>query len=139
MRNVSPAKLVALSILASTAMFGQFTISNYQQVSQSVGSSTTTFTFTAQVTNTGVAVGGVTATASSLDPYNLRIVPGEGTLIFGPVATNGSATSTNTFSVLVPNAVGFIPAKLAWPTFTSSPVGPVANAGPNQAATPGQT
>src|SRR5271168_4875245 len=99
MRSMSPAKLVALSILAPMAMFGQLTISNYQLVSQQVGSTTTTYTYTAQVNNTGVALGSVTAAAQSENPFAFRIGANAGTLNFGPVAAGGSAPSTNTFSV----------------------------------------
>jgi hypothetical protein len=123
-------------------MFGQFTITNYQQVSQQVGSASTTYAITAQVNNTGVAVGSVTATATSTNPFNLRIVPSANTLTFGPVAANGNATSINNFSVIIPNGTPFssssIASNISW-TFTTTPVGPIANAGPSQTATPGQT
>ncbi|MGD1093719.1 MAG: PKD domain-containing protein, partial [Bryobacteraceae bacterium] len=137
MRYVCPAALAALSILTPAAMFGQLTISNYQLVSQQVVSLTTAnYTYTAQVNNTGVPVASVTATVASLNPYAVRIQPNAGTLTFGPVATNGHATSTNTFTILVNRTASpaFNWADLQW-SFQSTADAPVANAGPNQPAT----
>ena len=137
MRYVCPAALAALSILTPAAMFGQLTIGNYQLVnSQVVSITTTNYTYTAQVSNTGAPVASVTATVTSLNPYAVRIQPNAGTLTFGPVATSGTATSTNSFTILVNRTASpaFTWADVQW-TFQSTASAPVANAGPNQLAT----
>ncbi|MEO7145063.1 MAG: hypothetical protein ABI165_16320, partial [Bryobacteraceae bacterium] len=60
----------------------------------------------------------VTATLTSLDPFNIRVVPGQG------IVTN--ATSPVDFSKLQR-------------TFKTTPAGPIADAGPNQTVPAGST
>ena len=137
MRYVSSATLVALSILAPAAAFGQLTITNYKLVSQQMVTLTTTnYTYSAQVVNTGVPLASVTATATSLAPATARFLPSTNVLNFGPVGTNGQVTSTNTFTIQVNRTAtpAFTWTELQW-NFQSTPSGPVANAGPNQPGT----
>src|SRR5277367_4592851 len=134
MRYASLAKLVVLSILAPVAMFGQtLTITNYQLVSQQATSSTATnytnYTYTAQLNNIGVALGSVTATASSANPFSVRIVPSAAVLNFGPIPANGTAASLNNFTIVVNTTEPFSWSNIQW-TFQTTPAGPIANAGP---------
>jgi hypothetical protein len=90
-------------------------------------------TYRAELTNNGAARSGVTAVVTSLCP-TVRVVPGQGIIHFGPVASNGSATSIDTFTLLVDRSILFNLGDLVW-----SFVNPVAHAGPNQTVARGAT
>ena len=137
MRNMFLATLVALSVLVPSVAFGQFSITNYQLVSQqSITPTKSNFTYRADLLNTGGAQGTVTATVTSVDPFSVRVVPGQDTLQFAPVPANSQTTSSNTFTIQVDQTVPFDFSKLQW-TFQTTAGGPVANAGPNQTAVVG--
>src|SRR5262249_50270930 len=94
-------------------------------------------TYRADLVNPGPDLGPVAATASSTDPFAVRVVPGKGTLTFANVTANSRVTSSNTFTLLVDPAAPVDFGKLQW-AFQSSG-GPVANPGPNQTASVGTT
>src|SRR3984893_19227062 len=140
MRCVCLAAMAALSVLAPSAAFGQLSITNYQLVSvQSVSSTKSNFTYRADLVNTGGALGAVSATVTSLDPFTVRVVAGQDTLQFSPVPANSQVTSSNTFAVQMDNAAVLDPSKLQWSFQTGGPAPPIANAGPNQTTTVGAT
>src|SRR5450759_2358852 len=137
MRYMFQATVVALSVLVPSVAFGQLSITNYQLVSQqSISSTKSNFTYRADLLNTGGALGSVTATVTSVDPFSVRVVPGQDTLQFAPVPANSQVTSSNTFTIQVDQTVPFDFSKLQW-TFQTGPAPPVANAGPNQTAVVG--
>jgi PKD domain len=131
----------AFSILACSSAFGQATtpsITNYQFVSEQAITATSSYkTYRADIVNPGPDLGPVAATASSTDPFTIRVVPGQGILTFANVPANSRVTSSNTFTLLVDTTVPLDFGKLQW-TFQSSG-GPVANPGPNQTASVGST
>ena len=101
MRYVSSATLVALSILAPAAAFGQVTLTNYKLVSQqTVTLTTANYTYSVQAVNAGAPLASITATGTSLLPATAHFITGQNVLNFGPVGTNGQVTSTNTFTIL---------------------------------------
>ena len=121
--------LIALTMLSGSLLLGgnSLTITNYQEVSQQRLSRTQSyFTYSATLLNSGAALGGATATLTSLSP-SVQVVSGQGTLHFGPVAAGGQVPSNDTFIILVDTTVAFSFSSLQW-TFGN----PVANAGPNQ-------
>src|SRR5947209_6852217 len=100
------AILVALGILSSSAVFGQFSITNYQVVSdQSVTATKSNVTYRADLVNSGPAVSAVTATVTSQDPFSVRILPGLDTLQFAPVPANSQVPSNNTFTIQIDHSV----------------------------------
>src|SRR5581483_1822226 len=140
MRYVCSAGVVALSILSCAPLCAQggLSITNYQFVSQTPATRTLwNVTYRADLVNTGGPLGSVTATLSSL-PFGVRSVPGQDVLNFAPVAGNSHTTSSNTFTILVDRTLAFDFGQFVW-TFTSTPAGPVANAGPNRTVAIGTT
>ena len=136
MRYFSSAVMLALSMFAPSMVMGQgpLSIGNYQLVSELRLTRSQWFaTYTAQLSNTGPALGGVTATVTSL-ASSVQVIPGQGILHFGAVPANSQVTSSETFTILVDRSLPFDFASLKW-----SFVNPVANAGPNQTATVGST
>ena len=138
MRYVSSAAAtaVALTLLAPGFVPAQvrFSITNYQFVSDERVTRTQWYiTYRADLLNNGPAIGGVSATVTSL-VTSVQVVPGQGTLHFASVPAYGRATSVDTFTMLVDRSVPFDFANLAW-SFQN----PVANAGPDQTATIGST
>src|ERR1017187_3330526 len=135
MRCVRPAAFAALVFSAGSLAFGQGTtlsITNYQYVSeQRVTLTTSNVTYRADLVSPGVALASASATLTSLDPFSVRVVPGQDTLHFAPVPAKGQVTSSNTFTILVDRTVPFDWSKLLW-TFQTVSQAPVANAGPNQ-------
>ena len=101
MRNMCPAAVAALTILTSSAMFGQgpvrnlsadaaqsLSITNYQFVSEQRITRTSSYvTYRADLVNQGPAQSAITATVTSLAP-SVQTVPGQDTLKFGPVPSN---------------------------------------------------
>jgi uncharacterized protein YjdB len=145
MRSVSLSTSVVLTVLASSVAFAQggtqsLSLTNYQFVSEQRYSLTSSYvTYRADLVNPGAALASATAKVTgTTDPTNVQIVAGKDTLTFGAVPANGQVTSTNTFTILVNRTVQFDFNKLQW-TFQGVPVAPIANPGPNQSATVGQT
>jgi hypothetical protein len=125
---------IALWAPGPSMMFGQSSAlsiapnpASYPLVSQTfVTRSQSYYTYQAIIVNTGPALAGATATATSLSP-NITVVPGQGTLQFAPVPSNTPTTSTNTFTILTSGGVQFDGSQIAW-SFNS----PFANPGPAQ-------
>ncbi len=115
------------------------TITGYQFVSEQPAAAGKLFvTYSAELINSGGALGSVTATASSLNPFAIILAPGEDTLKFKPVPANSQVASNNTFTILVDPTVPFDFNQLQW-TFQTKPAPPVANPGPNQTVSVGST
>jgi hypothetical protein len=141
MRHLST--VVALTTVFLTASLSEafaqggsskLSITNYQLVTETRSTRTVFFeTYSASLLDIGPALPGATATATSLAP-SVQIVPGQGTLRFGPVLANGTVASTNTFTIQVDRSVPFDFSFISW-SFTN----PVANPGPDQTTTVGTT
>ncbi len=136
MRCVCNATVLAVSILASSVVFGYGTqnlsVTNYQLVSTQQATATQSYlVYRADLVNSGPALASATASLSTLDPFSVRIVPGHDTLNFSPVPANGTVTSSNTFTILVSFNAVLDPSKIQW-TFHAMAVGLTANAGANQ-------
>ena len=95
-------------------------------------------TYRADILNFGNPLGGVVATVTSSNPFNVRIAPGQGTLNFGPMPAGGQITSSNTFTILVNPSVPADFGNLQW-TFQITPAPPIANPGQNQTVSVGST
>jgi len=114
-------------------------IINYHVLNQqSAAGNQSYITYRADLVNSGTALGAVTATLTSLDPFTLRVVPGQGTLTFAPVPANSQVPSSNTFTILTDATVPVDFNKLQW-TFQTTPAPPVAIGGPNQTVPVGTT
>src|SRR5271165_4453247 len=143
MRNPGKAAgLLAFSIFVPTVLVGQsvagLSITNYQVVSQTAARFRNNVTYRADLVNSGLPLGPVTATLTSKNLNSFTVAPGQGTLNFTSSPANSQVTSTNTVLLLVNPAVPFDLANLQW-DFSASPLPPTANAGPNQAAKLGTT
>jgi hypothetical protein len=142
--GVSPAS--PLTVLAPTTVTGSYStqtvpqaIVNYQLVSVTpAAGGLSNVTYRADVVNCGRALASVTGTVKTLDPFTVRIVPGQDMLNFAPVPANSEVTSSNTFTVLMNAALPLDPSKLVW-TFQTALAPPVANPGPNQTVLVGST
>ena len=139
MRYVRPATTLAL-LLVCFAVFGQaqgLSIANYELVNEvQVAAPNIEVTYRAEVVNTGAAaLPPMVGTVTSLSPANIRVVPGAGTLNFPAVSANGEVTSSNTVTFLVIGGAQIDFSHLQW---TFQPIGPVANAGPNQTVAVGR-
>ena len=140
MRYKHSAALIAFSILAPCVGFAQLSITNYQLVSQQAITPTMAqVTYRADVVNSGPALGSVTASVSSLDPFTMRTLPGTVQLNFAPVPANSQVTSSNTFILLVTGPVPPNFNNLQWTFQTTAATGPIANAGASQTSTVGKT
>jgi hypothetical protein len=106
-------------------------IANYQLVSQQAANGGQTYmTYRATLIDSGMALGFVHATLSSLDPFNIRVAPGLDNLSFTTVPADSQTISSGTFTVVVNSAVAIDFTKFQW-TFDTGPALPVAIA-PNQ-------
>ena len=113
-------------------------ITDYEFVSQQqVTPTQRSVTYHATLLNTGGPLASVTATVDSLNPFSVRIVPGQDTLTFFSILANSKTTSIGTFTVLINNMQPFDFSSLHW-TFKNSTAGPVANAGPDANCSGGQ-
>ena len=114
-------------------------IVNYALVSnQATPGARSYMTYQGYLVNPGPALGSVTATVTSLDPFSIRVLPGHDTLNFTTVPAHSEVVSTNTFTILADDTVPFDSSKLLW-TFRSTSGLPVANPGPNQTVKVGST
>src|SRR5947207_14926576 len=119
MRFVLPAArlLVVLSVFIPQGLLAQapvFSVTNYQFVSEERISRTESYvTYRADLINAGPARASVTASLTSLS-VNVRVIPGQGNLVFGPVPANGHVTSSNTFTIYVNRIVEFNFSTLQW-------------------------
>ncbi|MDQ2898333.1 MAG: hypothetical protein M3Y07_00860 [Acidobacteriota bacterium] len=133
---------LATAVLFSTGAAAQIQmLTNYQLVSvnslpNAIGK--VTATYKADLVNMGAAEGAVVAQITTQDPFNLRIVPNQGVLIFSPVKANSVTTSKNTFSVLVDPTTLLDPTKLQV-SFANGAAAPIANPGPNLTVPVGST
>ena len=141
MRPRGVGRLVLLVLIAAglpSLAQAALTISGYQLLSEvRITRTVSEYTFRATLTNSGGALGGATATATSLSPDTTIV---DGSLSFGPVAAGGSVESTDTFSFRHNRLVPFDWANIQWsivPESGNAP--PVANAGPDQTAAVGVT
>jgi hypothetical protein len=138
MRKLSTVKAVAVVLLSlCQGLFAQITtgnlsITNYQFISeQRMTRNDFYVTYRVDLVNHGAARPASSATVSSTTP-NVQILPGQGTVHFGPVPANGQVTSIDTFTISVDRSVPFDFGSLQW-----SFMNPVANAGANQTVTVG--
>ena len=137
-QTANPPLLNALKTLLNI-FNATLTVQNYQLVGRQTAAAGASYvTYKADLVNPGKAFGSVTATLASLDPYTIRIVPGQGTLDFAPVPANADVTSSNTFTIITNAAVPLDVTKLKW-TFQTTPAPVIANAGPNQIVKVGST
>ncbi|MDQ2947458.1 MAG: PKD domain-containing protein, partial [Acidobacteriota bacterium] len=114
-------------------------ITNYRLVSnQAAAGKQSALTYRADLINPGGELGSVTATLTSLDPFSVRVQPGQDVLNFAPVPANSQITSSNTFTILTDASVPFDFSKLQW-TFQTGAPAPVANPGPSQTVKVGST
>jgi hypothetical protein len=139
MRNMYRGATVALTILAGSTILGHGTaqnlsITNFQVVSQQqITPTLSRVIYRADLVNPGSSFASVSATASSTNPFAVRIVPGSDTLMFAPVPANSQTTSLNTFTVLASPNFTLSASNLSF-TFQAV-AGPLsANAGPDQNA-----
>src|ERR1700722_13400440 len=139
MRHVCPAIRLALAFVAPIVLSAQgLSITNYQLISQQpVGTSQWDLTYSATLVNTGAALGSVSATLSSGNPFSFRVLGQANTLSFSPVPANSQVPSANTFIVLS-SSTSLDLTQVEW-TFQTTPAGPMANAGSNQTAAVGST
>jgi len=138
--NLADLVFVAQRLAAGTACadLPNF-VTDYQLVSRQAAAGTSSaVTYRADLVNVGPALGAVTATLTGLDPFTVRIAPGQGTLSFAPVGAKSQVASGNTFTILTDALVPFDFSKLQW-TFQSTAAAPVANPGPNRTVTMGTT
>ena len=143
MRYVFLATL-AVAVSAPSLVYGQsgtsqgLSIVNYRYVTeQRVTLTSSNVTYTADVANVGVALASLTAKLTSLTS-SVQVVKDQDTLRFGAVPSNAQISASNTFTILVDRTVPFDWKNIQW-TFQPVRLAPVANAGPNQAATVGTT
>ncbi len=133
--------LLALFLLVCLVGFGQssaLNLTNFQVVSQTGTAASSTVTYRADLVNPGPALPGVAAVISSLDPFSVRVMPGQDTLQFAPVPASGRVTSSNTFTILVTGNKLFDSSKLQV-SYQSMGGVPVANPGANQTSSVGST
>ncbi len=129
-----------LIVLLAVAWVGPLSAQQFQVASRNLVSSTRfsrtqfDYTYTVTIQNTGAAAITVTATVTSSSPDTLVIM---GNLSFGDVPAGGTATSTNTMVIRQNRLLPFNPSDLSYQFQTGS--GPVANAGPDQVVSIGQT
>lgn len=132
--------MAAVSILTTLPVqlrAAGLSITNYQVVSQQSAAGKQSYvTYRANLLNAGSALSSVTAQVSTLDPFTVRVVPGQDALQFSPVLANTQVTSLNTFTILIDSSVPFDPSKLQW-TFEFDARAPVANPGANRKAAVG--
>ncbi len=134
--------LVGLCFLFGAPTFGQapqFTIGNYQQISQQrVSLYVYQFVYMANVANSGAAAANVIGTVTSTSPHT-TIVAASNTLSFGAVAANASVLSWNTFSFQQDVRYQFVFSSLVWTFASAAALPPIANAGPAQTLPVGST
>jgi hypothetical protein len=127
------------SAILQTGDVSSLSITDYQLVSQQQATSTqASATYHATLLNTGGPLASVTATATTLNPFSVRVAPGQDSLTFFSVPANSKTSSVNTFTILINSAQPFDFSSLHW-TFQTSTAPPVANPGPNQSVTVGST
>jgi hypothetical protein len=96
------------------------------------------YTYRVDIRNEGAAARGVTATVTSSSPDS--VVVAHGNLAFGDILAGEVISSSNTFTLRRKRSVPFDPAALSFVFQVGAPnMAPVADAGSNQIARPGQT
>lgn len=135
------AALAGVVLFSAAATAQVQLLTNYQVVSASTlanGAGKVYVTYKADLVNVGPPEASVTATINTLDPFTVRVAPGQGTLNFGSVKANSVTTSTNTFTLIQDPNVPLDPNKLNV-VFRNGPAAPIANPGPNLTAQVGTT
>ena len=132
--------LICSSVMSSPCQAQNFTVTNYQFISQSPVTATQwQVVYKADLVNGGaVPFASVTGQLTSLNPFSFRTITGENQLTWAPVPANSQVTSSNTFTILVDRSQPFSFNNLSW-TFSETPVAPVANAGASQTVALGGT
>ncbi len=131
----TPTLLVPPQPPASTGL----TVTNYQLIGvQPASGGASYFSYRADLFNPSNALGSVVASLTSLDPFDIRVAPGQGVLNFRPVQENSLTTSSNTFTIIANASQPVNFSALDW-TFQSTPAPPAADAGPNQTVSVGST
>jgi len=131
------APITTATITASIGaeqLVGGGSISNYQIVRQEqLDANNTQFSVSATFVNGAAAVNQVTARATSNDP---NIFVSSDALVFGDLAANASATSTNSIKVVQATGTSFNSAILSWQIVSLSHPAPLAllDGGPGDAA-----
>jgi uncharacterized protein YjdB len=113
-RSATLRAVMILLPIASCAFGQNLSIANYTPVSQQTVQGILTVTYTADLVNTGAALGAVTATVSSLSTSSVQIEAGQNTLQFAPVPANSQVTSSNTFTLLLPGGLPADFSQLQW-------------------------
>ena len=128
--------LVLIALIEGPPVLSQNgeTIGGYQLVSDvRITRTINELTYRAMLANTGAPLSGATATAASLSPATTIV---DGTLTFGPVQSNATVVSTDTFSFRHDRTVPFNWANIRWTTASQAANQPPAvNAGPDLALT----
>ena len=113
-RSAGWRPLLILLSIASCALCQSLSVTNYKAVSQQTIRGTLVVSYTADLVNTGAALGAVTATLSNLNTSGVQVEPGENTLQFAPVPANSQVTSSNTFTLLISNSQPVDFSQLQW-------------------------
>ena len=125
--------LVDVCFFLTTPTFGQetqFTVSNYQQISQTrVSLYVYQYVYVANVANNGGAADNVVGTVTSTSSHATIV---SNTLSFGTVAANSSKLSLNSFSFQQDLRYPFAFSDLQWTFASAAAQPPIANAGPAQ-------
>lgn len=137
--NQATASIFGSVLLPSGVNASDKVITNYQVVNVQPAAGRQSYVkYRADLINPGPASGVVTATLTDLDPFSVRIVPGQDVLTFAPVPARSQVTSSNTFTVITDASIPLDVSKLKW-TFQTAPALAVANPGPNRTVTIGST
>ena len=146
-KNLKALSVFALMLMGVCCLFGspalgqtpQFTIGNYQQISQQrVSLYVYQYVYVANVTNSGAAADNVLGTVTSTSPHT-TIVAGQNTLSFGSVAPSTSKLSLNSFQFQQDLRYPFSFTNLVWSFASAAAQPPIANAGPAQTLPVGST
>jgi hypothetical protein len=126
-----------LSFAGLPAQAQQFTVGNYQQISQRrISLYVYEYVYQAYVSNSGAAAINVVGTATSTSSHTTII---DDTLTFGDVAANTSTLSLNTFRFQQDRRYAFSFSNLQWTISSVTAQPPIANAGPAQTVAVGTT
>ena len=112
MRKVGMSCLGLIMLAPEVMAQTELEIANYSLVSkQRVGRTDYSYTYKADVVNSGEATGNVNALLGSQSPYT-RILDGD--LLFGTVNAQSSVTSSDTFTIQQNRRYPFNPDDLQW-------------------------
>ncbi|MGB6393713.1 MAG: PKD domain-containing protein [Candidatus Acidiferrales bacterium] len=138
--NIAKALLLLSGIFlfaGNSAQAQQFTVGNYQQISQRrVSLYVYEYVYQAYVSNSGGPATNVVATVTSTSSHTTII---DDSLSFGDVAADTSTLSLNTFRFQQDRRFAFSFSNLVWTISSASAQPPIANAGPAQTVPVGTT